>query len=133
MSIFDAGKVCVFSEVNLELTHNGEPASGAKVWRRISWQKEIVEEFEVGSDGELHLPAVYQTSVTKFLPMEFVVSQVFEVTYNEQKFEIWINSKRSPEENSELGGAKLNLACELTDDAELHEEFDTLLLTSCRW
>lgn len=133
MSIFDAGKACVFSETKLELTYNGKPAIGANIWRRISWQKEVVDQFQADSEGKIELPAVYQRSITQLLPVEFVVSQVFKVNYEGQDFEIWINSKRDPADNSELGGAQLNLTCELTDEAELHEEFDTLLLTSCKW
>ena len=133
MSIFDVGKACVFSEVNLKLSYNGKPAIGAKIWRRISWKKEVITEFQVDDQGEIELPAVYQRSVTKLLPIEFVVSQVFKVSFEGQEFEIWINSKRDPANNSELGGAPLHLNCELTDKAELHEEFGALLLTSCKW
>ena len=133
MSFFDAGKACVFSEVNLSITDKGKPASVAKVWRRKKKKKEVIDEFDTDMEGRLKLPAVYQRSITQLLPIEFVVSQVFKIVFDGQEFEVWINSKRDSAVNSELGGIPLNLTCELTDEAILHEEFDTLLLTSCQW
>lgn len=133
MSFFDGGKSCVFSEVQLKVTHNGKPASGAKLTRYVSWQKDIVDEFTLDENGEIKLEAVYQRSLTSLLPVEFVVAQSITVSYEDSEVEIWLNSKRSPEPNSELGGKELTLSCELFDEPELHEEFNALLLTNCNW
>lgn len=133
MSLFDAGKSCVFSEVKLKVTHNGKPASGARLTRYISWQKEVSDEFTLDDNGEIHLEAVYQRSLTSLLPVEFVVAQSLTVSHQGKEVEIWLNSKRRPDENSELGGQALALTCELSNEPVLHEEFKTLLLTNCNW
>ncbi|UTA46980.1 carboxypeptidase regulatory-like domain-containing protein [Simiduia sp. 21SJ11W-1] len=133
MSFFDAGKACTFSEMSLTLTYQGEPASGAKVVRTVEWQKPHVDEFYADDAGKLVLPELHERSLTQLLPVEFVVAQAIHVHYLGQEFEIWINSKRKPEENAELGGRPVKLRCELTDEPQVSREFDALMLTSCQW
>lgn len=133
MSFFNAGKACTFSEMSLALTYQGKPASGARVIRTVEWQKQHVDEFRADDMGKVVLPELNERSLTQLLPVEFVVAQAIHVHYQGQVFEIWINSKRKPEQNSELGGQPVKLRCELTDEPEVNREFDALMLTSCQW
>lgn len=133
MSIFDAGKACTFSRMELEITHEGKPVKNALVKRTVSWKKDKVDEFRTDEFGRVVLPEVLERSVTQLLPLEFVVAQGVNVYYEDKEYEIWINSKRRPERNSELGGKDLSLKCELTNEAKVYREFRTLLMTSCIW
>ncbi|GAB2515061.1 DUF6795 domain-containing protein [Microbulbifer agarilyticus] len=131
MSIFDVGKACTFSKMNLEITFNGKPAPDAKIWRRVKWQKERIDEFKTDEYGKITLPEVLQRSVTQFFPAEFVASQAVVVTFEDKEYEIWINSKRNPEANSELDGKDINLKCELTDESRLVTNYRYEFLTNC--
>lgn len=133
MSILDIGKSCVFSEVNGTLLFNGKPAAGALVKRTVEYQRKESDETTADAEGRFSLPAMYHRSIVKFLPAEFVAAQTLRVVYEGQEYEIWVNTKRKHEENSELGGLPLNLTCEITSEEKLHEEFDTLLVTKCVW
>ena len=133
MSIFDAGKVYTFSEVNLKLTKDGEPIPNAKVSRKVEWKKEKIEEAVTNGDGEVHFPAVFERSAAKFLPMEIVIAQVITVEVDGEVVKIWGNTKRDELENSELGGRSLNLTCEITDKKQLYRDFGSMLGTICKW
>ncbi|WP_143735563.1 DUF4198 domain-containing protein [Microbulbifer mangrovi] len=131
MSILDLGKACTFSQMQLEITYKGEPAPAAKVWRRVKWQKEKVDEFKTDEEGRVELPEIMERSVMQLLPSEFVVSQAIVVTYMDEEYKIWVNSKRSPEKNSELDGSDIHLKCELTDERRLVSDYESDFLTSC--
>lgn len=131
MSILDLGKACTFSEMQLEITHKGEPASGAKVWRRVKWQKERTDEYAADEQGKVVLPEILERSVMQLFPSEFVVSQALVVTYGDEEYKIWINSKRDPEKNSELDGSDIHLKCELTDERRLVTGYRNEFLTNC--
>ena len=133
MSVLDAGKAWTFSEMKLQLTFNGSPAAGAKVVRTVEWHSPRTDEFVADEQGHVTLPEVRERSMTQLLPVEFVVAQDVKVYFNEQEYEIWINGKRNPDENSELGGKPLVLQCEITDELEDRRDFGTLLFTNCKW
>ncbi|WNZ56689.1 hypothetical protein QT397_04810 [Microbulbifer sp. MKSA007] len=132
MASFNPFKACTFSEMKIKLTLNGEPVSGAKITRSIQWQKEWIDTFTSDEDGIAVLPAKFSNSLTQVLPVEFVVSQAIDVSYENKNYEVWVYAKRSPGENSEMG-KPLNLTCELTDETRLEEIFDSALLTSCQF
>lgn len=133
MSILSAGKSCVFSEVNGVLLFNGAPAAGAIVKRQVEYQDKDSDQATADEAGRFSLPALYQRSVTKFLPAEFVVAQSLVVEYQGQEYKIWSNTKRKSEENAELGGQPLDLRCEITAELQLHREFGSILRTNCTW
>ncbi|MDP5210442.1 DUF6795 domain-containing protein [Microbulbifer sp. 2205BS26-8] len=126
-------KACTFSEMNLRITLNGQPAAGAKVIRMVDWKTESVDSFMVDDSGKVHLPAKFESSITQALPVEFVSSQVINVQYMDQVYKIWVYAKRNPKENSELEGEPLNLSCELLDDPKTERVFNSLLKTSCKF
>lgn len=133
MSILDAGKSCVFSEVNGVLLFQGKPAAGAVVKRQVEYQDKDGDQTTADDAGRFSLPALYQRSVVKFLPAEFVAAQSLVVEYQGQEYKIWSNTKRKPEPNAELGGQPLNLSCEITGELKLYREFGSILRTSCTW
>lgn len=133
MSILDAGQIFTFSSVRANVTYEGEPVKGAKVSRLAKW-KDTHTDVTVTSDvGFFEFPAIFQKSITKFMPIEIVITQVITVEYNGIFYKIWINTKMNSDQNTELGGLPLDMECELTDDPVFYENFGPLLETNCRW
>jgi len=133
MTFLNPLKACTFSEMQIRLTLDGKPASGAKIVRSVNWKKEIIDTFTADEGGVVNLPAMYDSSITQALPVEFVSSQVINVEYENKEYKIWVYAKRDPGENSELGGQPFNMTCELTDEAKIERVFDSILKTSCKW
>lgn len=124
-------KLCVFSEVNGLVLLEGKPVVGAKVKRLFEYDRLEFDETVTDNTGAFFFPAVYQRSIASLLPREFVVAQSMLVTHQGEEVKIWSNTKRSDTENSELGGAKLNLSCELSAELTLYREFGSILRTNC--
>lgn len=133
MSIFDAGKAYLFSEVSGVVTHDGQIVTGAKVIRKYELNKLVEEETTTDEKGRFSFPAVRGRSISQVFPAEFVAAQKILVEHGGEEVDIWSNSKRSPEKNSELGGNALEFTCELTDERKLYREFGAILFTRCKW
>jgi len=134
MSIAELGRSSVFSAVEVVLTRDGEPVVGAEVTRVSEWQKQQTEKAVTDSEGKFSFPALFENSLAGILPFtEFIASQQIVVQIGVESFEIWANGKRSPKNNSELGGVPIKLSCELNEDVRLVEGFGSLLVTNCRW
>ncbi|WP_193165765.1 DUF6795 domain-containing protein [Microbulbifer hainanensis] len=133
MAFLNSLKACIFSEMKIKLTLDGEPAHGAKVIRSVNWKEEMVDTFTTDESGNVLLPAMYAASVTQIMPIEFVSSQVIQVEYNDKSYKIWVYAKRDPSENSEMNGKPFILTCELTQEPKLERAFDSIVKTSCRW
>lgn len=132
MSIFGVGKTCVFSSVNIRLLDNGEPVSNAKVTRQWEWNKRNSDESVTNNDGYVSFPAVFESSVSRLLPIELVIGQQLSVQINGEEKVFWANSKREPEENAEYGGAQFQVVCELSNDEVLIEDYGSLMVTKCK-
>jgi len=65
-------------------------------------------------------------------PIELVIGQQLTVSINGEEKEIWTNSKRDPEENSEYAGKHFSAECELTDEEVLIEKNGSLMVTVCK-
>lgn len=131
MSIFGAGKTCVFSQVNVRLVLNGEPVKNAKVLRSWEWNKRKSDESFTDENGNVSFPPIYESSVSRFLPIELVIGQQLAVDINGEQKVFWTNSKREPDINSEYAGKNFKALCELTNEEELIEEYGSLLVTMC--
>lgn len=133
MSFFNPTKTCVFSAVKARLTLNGEPLKGAAVVRRWEWQKLQEDSTTTDEQGYFTFPAVFESSVTRLMPVELVVAQALFVKQggNEKKF--WSNSKREPKENAEFNGQPISLVCELTHEMKVTREFGSIMSTLCTW
>lgn len=133
MSLRSPLKACIFSEMQLKLTLYGAPAVGAKITRSVNWKKEITDIFTADEKGFAKLPAMYSSSITQVLPVEFLSSQVIMVEYQGNDYKIWTYAKRDPGENSELGGQPFKLICEISDKPRTERAFNSILKTSCQW
>ena len=133
MSIFNAGKTCVFSEVKAQLTLNGETLSGTKVIRRWEWNELKEESTVTDENGNFEFPSVFERSLSRMLPVELVIAQGLYVVIDGEEKKIWSNSKREPEENAEFGGKPIALMCELTNELEIYRDFGSRMRTLCTW
>ncbi len=132
MSILGIGKVCVFSAVKLRLLHNGKPVSNTIVKRRWSWNKQKSDEGTTNNDGYVSFPAVFESSISRLLPIELVIGQGLLVEIGGEEKVFWSNSKREPGENAEYGGAEFDVICELSNEDVLIEDYGTLMATMCK-
>ena len=133
MSIFDVGKACVFSEVSGVVTHEGEPVAGATIRRIAKWQKEQEDQTVTAADGSFHFAPMYQRSVVKLLPAEFVAHQRLLIEHQGEEVLMWYTTKRNTEENSELNGKPLKFRCELTDEPWFDRNYRASIKTICTW
>lgn len=133
MSILDAGKVCLFSKISGTITLDGKPAANALVVRTVNLNKDRVDQTTTDGNGYFEMPAVFQRTVTKFLPQEFVATQEVQVILDDNKYLIWDAVKRNPAENSESRGKSLIVTCELNSE-ESHFVVDrSPMHTRCKW
>lgn len=134
MSLLRAESVCIFSSMQGKLTFNGEPASGAKITRKVTWKgkKEETDSTSAGDNGEFTFE-VMNRELKRFFPAEFVAYQKIIVDYQGEQYLIWEMAKRETSEFGELGGKLVNFRCELTNEPDGADVPRGLLLTSCKW
>lgn len=113
MSLLDAGKVCLFSGISGVITLDGKPVANARLVRTVNKEKDKVDETTTDENGYFEMPPVFERTISKFLPMEFVVSQKITVYNQDQEVEVWSGVKRIPDENAESKGKPLVVKCEL--------------------
>lgn len=133
MSSLNPLKACTFSEMEISLTLDGEPAGGATVIRTVNWRNEKTDTFTADDAGQVVLPAMYESSITQVLPIEFVSAQTIVVRHNEQEYKIWIYAKRKPEKNFEFDGQPIKLTCELSENPVTERAFGSVVKTACKW
>lgn len=133
MSMFGVGKTCVFSSVKARLIRDGEPLKNTRVIRRWEWNELKEDSTDTDAAGYFELPAVFEESLTRMLPIELVIAQGLYVVENGAETQIWSNSKREPGENAELEGRPMELVCEMTNETKIHRDFGSLLSTRCTW
>lgn len=133
MSIFDAGKVCTFSAISGVVLMEGKPVAGARVVRTTDYQKKKQDETVTDGEGRFELPAVYERHLVNFLPQEFVVGQLINVSFNDEEFKIWSGVKRKRQENAESRGKPLVVTCELTQEDEVINVDRQPFITKCKW
>ncbi len=132
MSFLGMGKVCVFSELTVHLTLDGVPLANKKVTRQWEWDNLNSDEMMTNNAGLVSFPAVFESSVSRLLPMELVVGQQLSVELDGNDKVFWTNSKREPKENAEYGGVVFLADCELNDEEVLIEDYGSLMVTQCK-
>ena len=115
MSLRDIGKVCLFSAISGTITLDGKPVTNARLMRKVDRDGPEVDEAITDINGYFEFPAMFERTITKFLPQEFVASQKIVVFHNNKDYKIWSSVKRNPDENVESRGKPLVVACELSD------------------
>lgn len=116
MTLGDVGKVCLFSAMSGTITLDGKPVANARLVRTGDRDGPVVDETVTDKNGYFEFPAMYERTITKFLPQEFVASQKIVVSHNHKDYKVWGSVKRSPEENVESRGKPLVVTCELNSE-----------------
>lgn len=119
MSMFNIGKSCVFSAVSGVVTLDGKPVANAQINRQAKWQKSGSDQTQTDASGNFSFPPMYQSSIMKFMPAEFVTHQTIHIVHDGKEYLAWESTKRAPEENSELGGKPIKMTCELSKEPEV--------------
>jgi hypothetical protein len=114
MSLGDVGKVCLFSPISGTITLEGKPVVNARLVRTGDRDGPRVDEAITNERGYFEFPGMFERTITKLLPMEFVASQKIVVSYEGQSYEMWSSIKRNPDVNTESRGKPLVVTCELT-------------------
>jgi uncharacterized protein DUF6795 len=133
MSLFGVGETCVFSAVKVYVTKNGKPLKNIQVIRRWEWNKLKEDTTTTGENGVFEFPAVFESSVSRLLPIELVIAQGLYIVENGEEKKIWSNSKREPEENAEFDGKAFALDCEITNEMKIYRDFGSIMRTLCTW
>ncbi len=133
MSISDIGKVCLFSGISGVITLDGKFVAGAKLVRTADRDGIKTDEIITDEKGFFKLPPLFERTVTKHLPMEFVASQEIMVYYNGKNYKMWSGVKRQREENSEARGKPLAVKCELNSDIKYVTIGATFIHSLCVW
>jgi hypothetical protein len=133
MSFFNPGKTCVFSHVTAQLTLDGEPLKNVTVIRRWEWNELREDRTQTDERGYFELPPVFESSISRFLPVEIVIAQALFVVVEGEEQRFWSNSKRTAGENDEFQGRPISLVCELTDEMRITREFGSRMNTLCSW
>jgi len=133
MSLGDVGKVCLFSSISGTITLDGEPVANARLVRTGDRDGPRVDETVTDEHGYFEFPAMYERTITKFLPQEFVASQEIIVHFKDKKYEMWSAVKRKEEENVESRGKPLVVTCELNTEQKLIIVNDSPIHSLCSW
>jgi hypothetical protein len=133
MTFFDAGKVCLFSKISGVITLDGKPAANAKIIRTVNLNKDKVDHTYTDENGHFEMPAVFQRTVTKFLPQEFVATQELQAKHKDKEYRIWYSVKRDSSENTESRGKPLVVTCELNSEERHFLINRSPMHTLCTW
>lgn len=133
MGISDIGRVCLFSAISGTITLDGKPVVNAHLVRSGKRGIKKTDETFTNEQGYFEFPAMYERTITKYLPQEFVAAQKILVHYNDEVYEIWSGVKREPEENVESRGKPLIVKCELNSEKELIIVDGSPIHSRCIW
>lgn len=133
MALSDVGKVCLFSAISGVITQDGKPVANAKLVRKVNHSKDVIDETTTDQNGHFTMPAVFERTVTKLLPMEFVVRQAIYVKHEGKEYLLWEGVKREEKENSESRGQALIVRCELNQERLFKQVNGNPIVSFCTW
>ncbi len=133
MGLTNIGKLCIFSAISGVITLNGQPVANAKVIRTASKERDHQDETTTDENGHFAFPPMYERSIAKYLPMEFVASQEIMVEYKNKSYKLWSGVKWKPEENAESRGKPLVVQCQLEIDDKYISVDGSKFFTLCTW
>ncbi|MGQ9427623.1 DUF6795 domain-containing protein [Gilvimarinus sp. F26214L] len=120
MSLSDFGKLCLFSGISGVIKLHGEPVAGARLVRTASLEfSPKRDETTTDENGYFEFPPLYERSISKYLPQEFVAKQDLVAIHEGKEYVVWDGIKRDPSENAESRGNPLVVECNLEAD-EVH-------------
>jgi hypothetical protein len=134
MGMFDFLKVCLFSEVNGQVTKDGKPVAGAEVMRSVELNdKTYTDTTLTNAEGRYHFAERQVKSMNSILPVEPFIPQLINIKYNKQQFIGWKMNKRNYDVNGEIDKA-LQLSCELNDEPNVKEQrIGPNVFGICKW
>ncbi len=132
VGLSDIGKVCLFSAISGVITLNGQPVADAKLIRTANRAGKR-DETTTDAKGQFSFPALYERTITKYLPQEFAVGQLIMVEYKGKSYELWSGVKGNPEENTESRGRPLIVQCDLGNQKQLKEVNSSPIFSLCTW
>lgn len=118
MTLGDVGRVCLFSAISGTITLDGKPVANARLIRTGDRDGPKVDETLTDEKGYFEFPSMYERTITKLLPQEFVAAQKIIVCHNNSEYQIWSSIKRKPDENTESRGKPLVVTCELSKEEQ---------------
>lgn len=133
MAVSDLGKVCLFSGISGVITLNGKPVANAKLVRTADRDGVMTDETTTDVNGYFSMPAVFERTITKYLPQEFVAAQKIFVYVDGMKYKMWSGVKRKPFENAESRGEPLVVKCELSSDEKFKQVDNSPIFSLCEW
>ena len=133
MTLGDVGRVCLFSAISGTITLDGKPVANARLVRTGDRDGPRVDETVTDEKGYFEFPPMYERTITKFLPQEFVASQKVMVHYQGGEYEMWSAVKRQPQENVESRGKPLVVKCELNSEQNLIMVNGSPIHSLCSW
>lgn len=133
MSLNDVGKVCLFSKMSGVIKLDGIPIANVKLVRTIDRNKPIIDETITDENGYFEFPAIFERTITKLLPQEFVVGQEIMAYYDNREYQIWSGVKRRSEENAESRGQPLIVECELNSERYYKKVNNSPIFGLCKW
>ncbi len=133
VGLTDIGKVCLFSAISGVITKDGQPVAHAKLIRTAKKERSHQDEITTDENGHFTFPAMYERSIAKYLPMEFVASQKIMVEYQGQIYKLWSGVKRKEEENTESRGKLLVVKCKLNSEEKDISVDGSIFFTLCTW
>jgi hypothetical protein len=133
MNLNNIGKVCLFSQMTGVIYLNNKPVVRAKLIRTADRDGAVIDEVFTDAHGHFEFPAVFERTMTKFLPQEFVASQKIIVLYDGKEYELWNGVKRKPEENTESRGKPLIVKCELGAERNYKRINGSPIFSLCDW
>lgn len=133
MSLAEVGRVCLFSAISGTITLDGKPVANARLVRTGDREGAKVDETVTDENGYFAFLPMYERTITKFLPQEFVASQLIIVHHNGKQYAMWSGVKRKKEENTEARGQPLVVTCELNQDENLKIVEGSPIHSLCSW
>lgn len=118
-----SSRLVLFSEVHGTVLKDGVPVEGAQVRQEVVWSddKNEIPARETASDGSgrFSFAAVERNAgALRAVPHQPVILQKLIIRYDGVDYPAWRHTKDSYEENSELGGKRMDLVCELTREPD---------------
>lgn len=133
MSLTEVGRVCLFSAISGTITLDGKPVANARLVRTGDRDGPKVDEATTDENGYFEFSPMYERTITKFLPQEFVASQKILVHHGGKEYKIWSGVKRKKEENVESRGVPLVVTCELNQEQNLKIVEGSPIHSLCSW
>jgi len=131
VGLTDVGKVCIFSAISGVITLNGQPVAHAKLIRTGSKERKHQDETTTDESGHFSFPPMYERSIAKYLPMEFVAEQQIMVNYKGLSYKLWSGVKRKSDENTESRGKPLVVTCSRNNEEGYISVADSKFFTLC--